>query len=174
MKKNLIQAKQSILCKNNFQKLDKRIEELGDKAYKLCFNNDVSSFYLIITNFNQHFKFGLTPLNCYTKLFSTLWQSEYRSSNLNVKAYNFFFKYHDSAMRTSFYDFLLKTRLLQDEKSFAVNYKQRLMKTYRWAKVKERNRYRLLWEKYGLIEPKTNFRKRGKGKKGLIKNIKNN
>lgn len=90
--------------------------------------------------------------NMITSLFKILWESELRSSNFNVKVYNFFSKWHDSLMRTSFYDFLLKTKLLQDELDFARNYKKSILKRYEAIKKIETLRYFELWEKYDLID----------------------
>ena len=90
--------------------------------------------------------------NMITSLFQILWQSELRSSNFNVKVYNFFSKWHDSLMRTSFYDFLLKTKLLQDEINFARNYKKSILKRYEAVKKLETLKYFELWEKYDLID----------------------
>ena len=90
--------------------------------------------------------------NMITSLFQILWESELRSSNFNVKVYNFFSKWHDSLMRTSFYDFLLKTKLLQDEINFSRNYKKSILKRYEAVKRLETLKYFELWEKYDLID----------------------
>lgn len=90
--------------------------------------------------------------NMITSLFKILWRSELRSSNFNVKVYNFFSKWHDSLMRTSFYDFLLKTKLLQDELSFGINYKKSILKRYEAIKRIETLKYFDLWKKYDLID----------------------
>lgn len=109
--------------------------------------------------------------NMITSLFQILWESELRSSNFNVKVYNFFSKWHDSLMRTSFYDFLLKTKLLQDEINFARNYKKSILKRYEAVKRLETLKYFELWEKYDLIDY---IDDRLKPKGYLSKNKKNN
>ena len=90
--------------------------------------------------------------NIITSLFQILWESELRSSNFNVKVYNFFSKWHDSLMRLSFYDFLKKTKLLQDERDFCRNYKKNILKRHEAVKRLETLKYFSLWEKYDLID----------------------
>ena len=90
--------------------------------------------------------------NIITSLFQILWESELRSSNFNVKVYNFFSKWHDSLMRLSFYDFLKKTKLLQDERDFCRNYKKNILKRHEAEKRLETLKYFSLWEKYDLID----------------------
>ena len=68
------------------------------------------------------------------------------------RIYNFFSKWHDSLMRLSFYDFLKKTKLLQDERDFCRNYKKNILKRHEAVKRLETLKYFSLWEKYDLID----------------------
>jgi hypothetical protein len=80
------------------------------------------------------------------QLFDLFWQHEFRSSNFSTKIFYFFSVWHTSGMTTSFYDFLKKTKLLQDEKYFRALYDKYLRKKYRKAIAREKPRIDALWE----------------------------
>jgi hypothetical protein len=79
------------------------------------------------------------------ELFDLFWEEEFRSSNFSTKIFYFFSVWHTSGMTTSFYDFLKKTKLLQDEDYFRALYDQYLRKKYRKAMAREKPFVDAMW-----------------------------
>jgi hypothetical protein len=90
--------------------------------------------------------------------FYLFWDFEFRSSNYDIKAFHFFTLWHLSALRASFYDFLLKTNLLKDERQVLIDYNKDLRKRYRKAMNRDRKRLKPFWDnvlsKYFINRPK--------------------
>lgn len=85
-------------------------------------------------------------LNEVLVIFELFWDFEFRSSNFGTKMFYFFSVWHTSTTRVSFYDFLLKTKLLQDEENFRIFYDSCLRKRYRKQMNRDRRRLAKFWK----------------------------
>lgn len=79
-------------------------------------------------------------------IFDLFWEFEFRSSNFGAKTFYFFSVWHTSATRISFFDFLLKTKLLQDEKQFRIFYDTELRKRNRRQMNRDKRRLAKFWK----------------------------
>lgn len=102
---------------------------------------------LIVSNLNfQTIVYMDLFLDEFMKIFDLFWDFEFRSSNFYVKILHFFSVWHTEAIRVSFYDFLLKTKLLKDEKQIRIDYDKYQRKINRKRMNRDRKRLANFWK----------------------------
>lgn len=90
-------------------------------------------------------------------IFDLFWDFEFRSSNFGIKTFYFFSIWHTEATRISFFDFLLKTKLLQDERQFRIFYDTELKKRNRRRMNRDKRRLAKFWKVIDGYKKPTNL-----------------